>query len=157
MAAKALTWDEIVAMLNALPKDRQSELDTIFQHFFSATMSVVMLIRKLTKEEDEIIELERIKRIVNMCPKDELFIRAKDKIWNVRQQLLTENADYFLNKDYSAFIKKDHNQAFIECLMEIVKARYANTTDAEKGILFGKARVLIEQIEKFKNLVNEPK
>ena len=156
-AVRALTWDEIVVMLNALPKDKQYELDKIFQKVSSTLMSLIMMTLKVTKEEDEIIELERIKRIVNMCPKDELFIRIKDKIWAVRQQLDAEDADYFLNKDYSAMVRRDHNQAFVEAMMEILKLRYYNSTAAEKKVYFAKGRILIAEVAAFKDLVGESK
>jgi hypothetical protein len=157
MAAKALTWDEIVAILDALPKDKQGDLNRIFQNTSGILMSLVMLFLKSAKEEEDIVELERIKRIVNSCPIDEKFIRMKDKIWAVRQHIFDENAAHFLNKDYSALIKRDKNQAFIECLMEIAKTIYCNLSMAEKMIIFAKAKQLVEQVEKFKDLVNEPK
>ena len=153
--ARALTWDEIVVLLNAMPKDKQPQLNKIFNDASNVLMSLVTTCIKTTKDEEDIVELERLKRIMKACPPDEMFIRIKDKIWTVREHLLTGNAKYFLEKDYSSLIKKDGNQSFIESLMEIIKTLYLVASDAEKRVYFQKAKILVELVDQFRILVGD--
>ena len=108
-----------------------------------------------TTDDLEIVELERIKRLINFTPKDEKFIRSKGKVWAVRDHILNKDAKYFLEKDYSTIIKKDHNQAMLETLVELIKEKFENMNDKEQNFYWQKAALLLNCVVRYKRLIGD--
>ena len=112
--------------------------------------------RKLDKiaDEDELIELDRLMRLISLAPVEEVFIRSKAKIWFARHRILNKDADYFLKKDYSAVIKKDQKQVMIETIIRIVQTRYPQMSKAEQDMYWEKALEMLQYVAEFKKLTD---
>lgn len=152
---KPLTYDEIIVLLSKLPKDKQPELNKIYNKAANSITSLVVMMTKKCTEDDELNELERLKRLLSACAPDEIFMRIKDKVWAARKPLREKDVEFFLKRDYSSLVKKDHNQLFIEHLMIIVRDRYMDSTKAEQDMYFRKGWDLVDSVEQFKKLINE--
>jgi len=111
--------------------------------------------RKQTKEEDEIVEIERLKRLLGLCSCDELFYRSKDKIWAVRNKLINKDLDWFINRDYSKLIKKDSKATLIETLVDIIKDKLKGMSVEERDIYWNKGLEMLLLVGQFKKITGE--
>jgi hypothetical protein len=155
-AAAPLTEDQVEAIRKRLANADPTELNKIFNTQTQVINATLQMAIKQTDEEDEIVELEHVKRIINMAPADELFIRSKDKIWAVRKHILNKDATFFLNKDYKSLIKKDKNQSMIETLVSIIKERYVALSHEDQEQYWLKGIKLLQLVASYKKLVGEP-
>ena len=154
---KNLTDEDVEKELRDLEHCDQKALDAIYQDYSSALSKLIASIKKLAVEDDVIIEVDRLRRLANFLPKEEKFIRSKSKIWGAREKILSKDADYFLTKDYSLIIKKDHNQVMMETLISCIKDIYDDTTQEERDFFWGQAAVLLNCVIRFKQIIIESK
>jgi hypothetical protein len=152
---KPLSDDDVDEIRRRLAKADPKELNDIFNVHSQLLNAVLTTAIKQTKDEDEIVEIERIKRLINLAPIDERFVRSKDKIWNVRNQILEKNTQWFLDRDYSSLVKKDHNQATIETIMSIIRDKFHTLSKAEMDHYWNKAIALLQNVARYKKLVGE--
>lgn len=137
---------------------KPTELQNILNNFSQSINAILTLSRKFTTDDDEIIEIERVKRIFKIIPMEEIFIRCKDKIWSVREHIIKKNADYFLNKDYSSAIKKnDEKQMMIESLINLVKEKYNTLSDIDKNFYWNKTICMLNSVARYKNAIQDLK
>lgn len=147
---KPLSDDDILNETRALNSLSSDVMNKILEDYRNAIASMMTMMVENTKEEEQIVQLEQVKRVLGLCPDVEKFLRSKDKVWGVRKYILAKNADYFLNKDYSSLIKKDSKQAFIESLIELLKERYEEMDPRELAFYWEKASVLLNCVAQFK-------
>jgi hypothetical protein len=152
--AKPLTDAEVDEIMRRISRCDQKVITDIFEEFCNTLNSIIILVLKQLKDEREIVQLEQLRRVLNITPAFEKFIRAKDKVWAVRNHIVNKNAKYFLEKDYSSLIKKDSRQTFIESLMEIVRDNFEPLSDSEKDLYWRKASRLLNCVARFKQLTD---
>lgn len=158
--------DNEMKRIGSLPVSKQNQVAKIIQGY-SNTISAVINMSKTKVDtdlktstnrtdiedlEEIVVNLEQLTRILNLCPLEEKFIRTKDKVFAARQYILNKDADHFLNKDYSAIVKKDHNQAFIERMMEIVQESYRRFTPEELERYWIKAAELLRYVALYRKI-----
>ena len=153
--AKPLNDNDIDLLMKKLVNVDSKKLNKLFRDYSNILNSIISLTIKITKDEDEIIELERVKRILGLCPLEERLLRTKDKIWNARNHILKKNSDFFIKRDYSSMIKQDSNQAFIESLMLIVKTKFPKLKKKEQFFYWKKATSLLKIVAEFKKMIGE--
>ena len=153
---KALDENSYNALQKRLATVDPTKLNKIYSDYGGHINKLIMLCLRQTKDEYELVELDCIKRIVNLAPADERFLRSKDKVWAVRQHIQDKNEKYFMTKDYSHLIKKDRNQSMLETIMAIAKNGFAKLSAAEKDKYWKIGNDLVSLIEAFKKLTNEP-
>ncbi len=147
---KPLTQDEVDATVKKMAVVNPTVLNKIFQTYANTLNQLLVAAIKQTKDESELVEIERLKRIINFAPLEERFIRSKDKIWTVRDHIVNKNADFFLNKDYSSVIKKDSNQVILETLIEIIKDKFTTLSNVEKDFYWKKGATMLQCVIEFK-------
>ena len=147
---KPLNEDDVLNEMKLIARTNEKVTTDIFNTYFRGIQSLLTAAAKQTKEETEVVEVERLRRLIGLMPIEETFIRTKDKIWAVRKRIMQQDADYFMNKDYSKIIKRDANQAFIESLMEIIKDRFEDMDDLSKKFYWCKAALLLNCVARFK-------
>lgn len=152
---KPLTQEEVDATIQKIVKANPAALDKIFQTYTKTLNQLLVVALKQTTDESEIVEIERLKRIINLCPIEERFIRSKDKIWAVRDHIIKKNADFFLKKDYSSIIKKDGNQIILETLIEIIKDKFTSLSTDEKEFYWKKGAVMLSCVIEFKQVTGD--
>jgi predicted choloylglycine hydrolase len=152
---KPLTDADVAQTIKRIADADANELNDIYNKYANAILSILTMGQKQTKDEDELVELDRLKRIINLTPSDERFIRTKDKVWAVREHIINKNAKFFIERDYSAAIKKDHNQGFIETLISIIKYKFTQLTKTEQDFYWKKAAILLNCVARFKKAVGE--
>ena len=155
LAIKPLSEDDIAAQKKRLLDADPKMLNDIYNTCLQVINSMLVMVMKQTDDDEEIVEVERLKRVINLSPLEEVFIRSKDKIWSSREHILNKNADWFLNRDYKNLIKKDHNQVFIETIVSLIKDRYNTLPLEDKDKYWEKALLLLRNIARFKKLVGE--
>jgi len=154
---KNLTDDDVERELRDLEHCDQKALDSIYQDYSSALSRLIASIKKLAIEDEVIIEVDRLRRLANFLPKEEKFIRSKNKIWGAREKILSKDAEFFLTKDYSLIIKKDHNQVMMETLINCIKDIYDDTSQEERDFFWGQAAILLNCVIRFKQIIMDSK
>lgn len=139
--------------LARLPKKKIDEITNIFKQYKSQILGLIIILQKTVKDEEDIVEVERLKRLVNMCDDLEIFMRTKDKIYKSKTFIFNKDAKWFLNRNYDHLIKKDQNQAFIETLVSLIKDHYTTMREEEKNLYWHKGQMLIGAIEKYNNIL----
>ena len=152
---KPLTAEDVIIEQQRLAVVDPNKLNSIYNDFSNAIMSILTTAARQTKDDEDIVELERMKRILNMTPSDEKFIRAKNKVWAVQNKILNKDAKFFIERDYSTTIKKDHHQAMIESLVEIVREQYPKLTPKEQEFYWKKAGILLSCVIRFRQLIGD--
>jgi hypothetical protein len=155
LEVKPLSEEEIELQKKRLLAADPKVLTDIFNTCSQVINSLLVMVIKQTEDEDEIVEVERLKRVINLAPVEERFIRSKDKIWAAREHILNKNADWFLNRDYKNLIKKDHNQVLIETIVSLVKDRYNTLSKEDQDKYWEKALLLLRNVARFKKLLGE--
>lgn len=150
LGVTALSDDDIVNEMKLISLLPEKFTNHIFNTYSQNITSVLSIVLKQCTDDDDAVEIEHLKRVLMMCPLEEKFIRSKDKIWAVRKHIVTKNARYFLDKDYSKIIKRDGNQAFIESLMEIVKVKFGELSLSDQNMYWNKAALLLNCVAQFK-------
>jgi hypothetical protein len=153
--AKPLTEQDIMLIRKRLANLESKALDSILNSYSQLVSGIITMALKITKEDDEIAEIEHLRRLIIIVPKDELFIRSKDKIWDAREKILNKDADWFIKRDYSKLIKKDSKQTMIETLVNVVKRYYPELDDDEKNMYWKKAIGLLQVVAEYKKIAKE--
>lgn len=153
--ARPLTDDDVDEMRKRIAKCDPDKLNDIYNKYSQTLNGMITFCEKQTKDEEEIIEISGIRRLINLAPIDERFLRTKDKIWQVRNHILAKDAEYFINKDYKNLIKKDKKQTMIETLVGMVKRKYVTLQPEIKEKYWEKAYKLLGIVAQYKKLVGE--
>jgi hypothetical protein len=151
----SLSEDDVrneMKLIAMLPEKFTNE---IFVSYSQCINSILALVLKQCDDDEEAVDIEQFRRVLQMCPLEEKFIRTKGKVWVSRHHIINKNAVYFLNKDYSKLIKRDGNQALIESLMEIVKARYGEISTSNQEMYWSKAAKLLNIVARFRKAMSE--
>lgn len=147
--------DRIIRKLNQFDNKQIKEIHKIYDKFSQAINGLITTVRTYIKEEEEIVEIDRLKRIIGFLPVDERFLRCSEKIWSVRNYIINKDMKYFLNKDLSHAIKKDSKQRMIETLIEIVKERFPSLSKEQQDIYWNKSIIMLNCVAQFKKLTGE--
>lgn len=150
-----LTDDDCNRLMQKIIKADATEMNDIFRTYSNTITAILTMVIKNAQDDEDIVEIERIKRIINFAPIEEKFIRSKDKIWAVRHHILNKNLQYFMEKDYSAVIKRDHNQAMLEAIVEIIKNGIAKLSQDDLDFYWKKAALMLKCAARFKKAVGE--
>lgn len=145
----------ITKQLSSLESKDISEICNGFAQQIKSLLSTVKKTLHPIDDEEELIEVERVIRIVSMLPTDEIFIRSKDKIWWSRKHILTKNAEWFLKTDVSKNIKQDSKRTMIETLVRLVRYKYMTLSPEEQEYYWSKLITLLQYVARFKKLVKE--
>ncbi len=134
-----------------------NELNDIFNKFAQTINNIITLVLKQTPKEDieDIVEIERLKRIINLLPIDERMYRCKDKIWMARNQLIEKDHEWFYNRSFKHLIKKDAKQVMIETLMGMVRRKFKTLSKEEQDIYWDLLHKMLHLVARYKKLVNE--
>lgn len=103
-------------------------------------------------------DIDRLKRIISYCRETWppfMIERCKDKIWSVRKQIIDKDEDYFLNRKYDEFIKKDENQRFIETLIEMVQDSSSHLSKEEKEYIWSCVNTMLQNCLDYKLLTGD--
>jgi hypothetical protein len=152
---KALSQQDIMDQLKVLKPAQQKDFDNICTDFCNTVTKLIVMARKRATQDDDIAELERLRRMLSFMPSFEKFMRCQDKIWVAREKIRTRDAKFFLDRDYSANIKKDQNQTMLETLIEALKTNFEIFTEAEKALYWSKAEELLQYVIRFKKLIGD--
>jgi hypothetical protein len=147
--------DKLRKKIATLPDETLDVLNKMYNNYSQLISSLIVTILKQTKDEDDIVEVERVKRLISLAPADEIFFRSKDKVWAARSHIIAKNADWFLNRDYKHLIKKDSKQVMIETLVNFVKRLYKTISSEEKEKYWLIAAKLLNLVANFKKILNE--
>ena len=155
---KPMTDDDVMRVMSKLGNLTSKDLNEICDGYTNQIKNLITMgKRKLNPktDEDELVEIEQLMRLISMLPKDEIFIRSKDKIWYARHHLINKNIDWFLKRDYSANIKKDHKQRMMETIIRLVRSQWNTFSSAEKEMCWDRGLEILGLVAKFKKLTGE--
>jgi DNA-binding XRE family transcriptional regulator len=150
---KPLDENDVLQEMQNLGKLDEKIMNKILNTYSNAISSLIKTASVHLEndgDEEDIVLLEQVRRVLGFCPSEELFIRSKDKVWAVRHHIMKQNANYFLEKDYSASIKEDGNQAFIESLIEVVRNTYEDIEEVEREAYWKIAKKILHCVALYK-------
>jgi hypothetical protein len=153
-----MTDEDVEREQKNLLKANPESLNKIYHMYKITINSLLNLAKEQAKhsyDEDDIIALEQLERIIRLCPIEEIFIRSKEKIFGYRDKIINKDADYFIKKDYGQFIKKDRNQYMLETLVSVIRTRFNELNEKEKNIYWAKAATMLKCVLEFKLLIND--
>jgi len=136
-------------------EDKEQQISKIIQDFHS---QIAKTLKVVDSKLPNNIEVDRLKRLVRIARDEEplmIINRCKDKIWDSREQILAENEDYFLSKEYDEYIKKDENQMFIEGLIGLFKQSHHLLSDKERAYVWKINKQLLNDVIQYKMLVGD--
>jgi CII-binding regulator of phage lambda lysogenization HflD len=148
-----MSEDDVSSELKKLAKVDPKVLNDIYNTHAQLINAIVAMVKKQLKDEEDIVEIEHLQRVLNLAPLDEKFIRTKDKIWAVREHLIKKNAKFFLDRDYSKQIKKDHNQVMMETLVNLVKIQFNSLSAEDQDFYWQKGNMLLVNVCKYYKLL----
>lgn len=135
--------------------DKTTELDNILKGFNGIVIKVMKICRKI---EPNVVELEDLQNKIKLAKEIDPFLiinRAKDKIWYHREQIIEEDENFFLNNEYTQFIKNDENKTFMYMLVNLVKSRYRTMSAAEKAEIWRLIKELLRYVVEYKKISND--
>lgn len=147
--------DRIQGRVNKLSNKEIDEVNKLCTSFHQALVGLVTTARSFTKEDEELVEIDRIKRLLAILPQFEVFVRAQGRIWTFRNKIVDKDMDFFLGIDYSGAIKRDHKQRMIETIIEIVKEKFPKLPESERETFWQKVILLLNYTAKFRKVVGE--
>lgn len=121
-----------------------NQMKKLLNTYLQTINSIIVTSIHMCDDEDDAMELERLKRLVRFLPAEETFIRSKNKIWAVREQIKNRNEDFFLNIDHNKYIKNDRNKTFITNLLDIALNAQKRFSKREKDIFWNKVDTLLQ-------------
>jgi hypothetical protein len=136
-------------------EDTENKISLIVHDFHSQISKVLKIVDSKLPND---IEVDRLKRLIRIGRDEEplmIINRCKDKIWNSRDQIRARDQDYFLNRDYDEYIKKDQNQMFIEGLIGLFKQSHDLLNEKELDILWKINNQLLNDICEYKILIGD--
>lgn len=142
-----LSDDEIKVLRQRLLKIERKHRNDIIDSFAKSLKQVVLMAKKACKKEDEIVELDRVRRILNILPNDDLFLFCHDKIWLVREQIKKRNVDFFMN--VVCDIPKDDTQDLVFALIELVRDNYNKLSAVDKDAYWKCVQILLDSVDRF--------
>jgi hypothetical protein len=66
----------------------------------------------------------------------DIYNRCQKKVHDVRQYIRKRDDSYFLNRDYSAYIKKDDNENFILTIVSMIKTEWNSLDKPTKNCIW---------------------
>ncbi len=153
--APSMTDFDVERIMARIAQTDGKEASRIFNEFNIELNRLISTVRSQVTDEHEIVECDRIKRILGFLPIEEKFLRMKEKVWHVRKHIINKDRDYFFNRDYGKMIKRDKNQAFIEAAIEIVKVHFDLLTPEEKEFYWRSAAKMLKLVLDFKRELGE--
>jgi hypothetical protein len=147
-----LNDDDVNSRMKVMNSMDQKVVNTLLNDYRNAVLSIISMAKKQAEEDnddEEIVEIDRIRRIMGAAPVEEVFIRSMDKVFGACDHICNKNAKYFLDKDYSKFIKKDQNQVLIETLVNLVKSKYITLTKKQQDAYWSKAGIMLKCVLEF--------
>lgn len=136
-------------------EDKSQQISLIIQDFHS---QIAKMLKVVDSKRPGNIEVDRLKRLIRIARDEEPLLiinKCKDKIWDSREQILAEDEEYFINKKYDEYIKKDGNQRFIEGLVELFKQGRHLLSDKEKAYVWKVNKQLLADVVKYKMLIGD--
>ena len=128
--------------MDAKRTDRLIDIENAFDKSIHYVLH--LLKARVSDDEESLVEVEHLDRILRLCPVREKIMRCSEKIWRAREHIIAQNADYFLNRKYDEYIKRDANQEFIENIVRIVQQQYRTLSQREREILWQQANIMLK-------------
>jgi hypothetical protein len=135
--------------------DKEQKISLIIHGFHS---QIAKLLKIIDSKLPNNIEVDRLKRLVRIARDEEPLLiinKCKDKIWDSRKQIRERDKEYFLNKEYDEYIKKDKNQLFIEGLIGLFKQSHELLNEKELGVIWKINNQLLDNVCEYKILIND--
>lgn len=149
---RPLTDDDVDEEKKSWIKLDLKELDKILNEFSNELNKLLNMAKQQATDDVDIVELDRVKRILNLIDKDEKFVRVKDKVWAVREKIFDKDMDFFMNRDYSGLIKKDRKQKMIETIVIIVKTKFKTLPVEHQNLFWSLGERLVYCVARYNKL-----
>ncbi len=138
-------------------QDVPLQISKVLDEFHSIVFKIIRQAQGMYPNNPDIEWLQKklgLARSIDPCL---IMNRCKDKIWSYKDQILTNDEDFFINERFGRYIKDDENKTFINTLMHTLKAGYSRLSDAEKTLVWGQMSGLLKCVVEYMKLTADHK
>ena len=128
-------------------------IDQIINEFHSTIFKTLKICQKI---EPNNLDLEWLRKQVSIArDMDPLLIinACSDKVWEHREYIIAENENFFLNNKYEEYIKDVDNKSFMYELINMIKKKYREISDAERKALWALVKSMLASVAKYKKAI----
>jgi uncharacterized protein YeeX (DUF496 family) len=136
-------------------KETTEKINNTISEFHRSVFSILKICRKI---EPGNILLESLQKRIGFARDFSPFIiidKCKDKVWVHREYIINEDENFFLQKNFSSYIKEDENKSFINDMITLIKSKYQERSTAEKKELWRHIKLLLKYVTQYKVLIND--
>lgn len=141
--------------ITAVKRDLTEDVNKIITEFHSTVFKVLKICRKI---EPNNLDLESLQTKLGLARDlDPLLIinRCKDKIWMHREQILTEDEEFFMKNKFAEFIKNDENKSFMYTMIGLVKSKFKEMSEPEKKRIWQLNKDILRHIVEYKKATGD--
>jgi hypothetical protein len=106
------------------------------------------------------LDIDRLKRLIRIT-RDEspllIIDSCKEEIWADREQILAENENYFIKKDFDEFDDHDENTEFLKNLVHLIKETLTLFSKKEKTQIWKINKNILQNVVQYKILTGDYK
>src|SRR6476661_3481659 len=111
--------------------------------------------KKIDSESLEIQEIQRLIKVAKEVDPLLMLKTCKDNIWLHKDQILKEDAEFFLNNSFDQFIINNENKQFMHNLITLIKNKYVKMKDVEKEEIWKLMKDLLRGVAEYKKATND--
>ena len=141
--------------LVAVSRDLTKDVSDVIDEFHSTVFKIIKICKKI---EPNNIDIEWLQNKLSLARDiDPLLIinKAKDKLWFYREEIITQNLDFFIANNFSQFVKNDSNKTFLYTLINLIKKRFFERSEDEKKMIWALMKSMLVCVIKYKKLIND--
>jgi hypothetical protein len=131
------------------------EINEIITRFHNNIFKILKICQKI---EPNNLELESLRGKLGLARDlDPLLIinRCKDKVWHHREQILSEDDEFFLKNKFSEYIKNDENKSFMYSMVNLIKTKYKEMSEPEKRGIWKLIQTMLCHVVEYKKAIND--
>ncbi len=127
----------------------EKEIDAILKEFHSAVFGLIKICKKMEPNNGDI---DRLHRAISLARDVEPLVvinTTKDKIWAYREEIISENIDFFLNVKISDVVDMNDRDQSIDVLINLIKNKLKHMSKAEMKKIWELSQTMLKCVVKY--------
>lgn len=129
-----------------------SDLDKAINNFSKCCNELIKKYESHNLNEKEKTYIDRIKRFLRLCPKEEKIIRSKDRIWFFKDDILSRNSEKLFNADFSQVTDQVE---LLDELVAVIKKKYDVISNEERNEYWIILTKMLQAVIEYKQINKE--
>lgn len=132
---------------------KEAQINNIIRSHSETLASLLEQCAKHAVTKQETMHLDDARRKYRLCPIEERFMKTREIIWDIRNQIMTENIAELEKLDYSKYADNKEEADIIEEIVGILSVKYKTLTVAEKKEYWGLMKQLLKNVVQYQKLM----